>query len=104
MGGLLAGEKREAAARFSFLLSIPAVTASGLLELRQALKILPPESFAPLIVATIVAGVIGYASIWFLLAYLRRNSTVIFIVYRLILGAVILVLLWQGVISPVIAS
>jgi undecaprenyl-diphosphatase len=104
MGGLFAGEKRETAARFSFLLSIPAVTASGLLELRQALKILPPESFKPLIVSTLIAGVIGYASIWFLLAYLKRNSTMIFIVYRLILGAIILILLWQGVISPVISS
>lgn len=104
MGGLLAGEKRETAARFSFLLSIPAVTASGLLELRQALKILPHESFQPLIVATVISAIVGYASIWFLLAYLKRNSTLIFIVYRLILGAVLLVLLWQGVISPVINS
>jgi undecaprenyl-diphosphatase len=102
MGGLLAGEKRETAARFSFLLSIPAVAASGLLELRQALKILPHESFAPLIVSILVAGIIGYASIWFLLAYLKRNSTAIFIIYRLILGTVILVLLWQGIISPAI--
>ena len=68
MGGLFAGEKRETAARFSFLLSMPAVAASGLLELRQALKILPPESFKPLIVSTLIAGIIGYASIWFLLA------------------------------------
>jgi Uncharacterized bacitracin resistance protein len=104
MGGLFAGEKRETAARFSFLLSIPAVAASGLLELRQALKILTPESFKPLIVATLVAGVIGYASIWFLLAYLKRNSTLVFIVYRLILGTAILILLWRGVISPVINS
>jgi len=104
MGGLFAGEKRETAARFSFLLSIPAITASGLLELRQALKILPHESFSPLIVGTLVAGVIGYISIWFLLAYLKRHSTLIFVVYRLILGTVILVLLWQGVISPVINS
>jgi undecaprenyl-diphosphatase len=104
MGGLFAGEKRETAARFSFLLSIPAVTASGLLELRQALKILPHESFAPLIIGTIVAGIIGYASIWFLLAYLKRNSTMVFIIYRLVLGTLILVLLWQGVISAVINS
>jgi undecaprenyl-diphosphatase len=104
MGGLFAGEKRETAARFSFLLSIPAVAASGLLELRQALKILTPESFRPLIVATLVAGVIGYASIWFLLAYLKRNSTLVFIIYRLILGSAILILLWRGVISPVINS
>jgi len=101
-GGLLAGEKRETAARFSFLLSIPAITASGLLELRKALKILPAESFTPLIVAAIVSGIVGYISIWFLLAYLRRNSTAVFIVYRIILGTTILVLLWQGVISPVV--
>jgi undecaprenyl-diphosphatase len=104
MGGLLAGEKRETAARFSFLLSIPAVTASGLLELHQALKILPHDSFTPLIIATIISGVVGYASIWFLLAYLRRNSTMVFIVYRLIVGSIILLLLWRGVISPVISS
>ena len=104
MGGLLAGEKRETAARFSFLLSIPAITASGLLELRQALKILPTDAFAPLLAASIVAGIIGYASIWFLLEYLKRNSTLIFIIYRLILGAAILLLLWRGVISPVIGG
>lgn len=102
MGGLFAGEKRETAARFSFLLSIPAITASGLLELRKAVKILPHEAFVPLIVSIIVAGVIGYLSIWFLLSYLRRNSTAIFIIYRLILGVVILALLWFGVISPVV--
>ncbi len=101
-GGLLAGEKRETAARFSFLLSIPAITASGLLELREAVKILPAESFTPLIVATIVSGIVGYLSIWFLLSYLRRNSTAVFVIYRLILGTVILVLLWQGVINPVV--
>jgi len=102
MGGLFAGEKRATAARFSFLLSIPAVAASGLLELRKALKILPPESFTPLIISTVIAGIVGYLSIWFLLSYLRRNSTAIFIIYRIILGTVILVLLWRGVISPVV--
>ncbi|HVF47668.1 MAG TPA: undecaprenyl-diphosphate phosphatase [Pyrinomonadaceae bacterium] len=102
MGGLLAGEKRETAARFSFLLSIPAITASGLLQLREAINILPSETFVPLIVGTIVAGIVGYLSIWFLLAFLRRNSTAVFIIYRMILGSVILVLLWQGVIDPVV--
>jgi len=101
MGGLFAGEKREAAARFSFLLSIPAITASGLLELKQAIEGgIPPESFMPLIVGTIVAAIVGYLSIWLLLAFLRRNSTAIFIVYRIILGSVILILLWQGIINP----
>lgn len=102
MGGLLAGEKRETAARFSFLLSIPAITASGLLELRQALKILPPESFMPLLVGTLVSCVVGYASIWFLLAYLKRRSTLVFVVYRIVLGVTLLILLWQGVLSPLV--
>ena len=102
MGGLFAGEKRATAARFSFLLSIPAITASGLLELKKAWSILPPNSFTPLLISTIVAGVVGYASIWFLLAFLKKHSTTVFIVYRIILGTVLLILLWRGVISPVV--
>ncbi len=105
MGGLLAGQKREAAARFSFLLSIPAIAASGLLELKQALEGgIPPESWTPLIVGTIVAGVVGYLSIWFLLAFLKKRSTAVFIVYRIVVGVTILILLWQGIISPQINS
>lgn len=100
MGGLLAGQKREAAARFSFLLSIPAIGSSGLLELKEAVEILPSESFAPLAVGALVAGIVGYASIWFLLAFLKKNSTMIFIVYRIVVGAVILILVWQNVIDP----
>lgn len=102
MGGLFAGQTRETAARFSFLLSIPAITASGLLELREAWHILPDESFVPLLVGTIVAGVVGYLAIWFLMSFLKKNTTGIFIAYRIILGIVILVLLWQGVIDPVV--
>ena len=100
MGGLFANQTRETAARFSFLLSIPAITASGLLQLREAWSILPDDSFMPLLVGTIVAGIVGYLSIWFLLAFLRRNSTAVFVIYRIILGVVLLVLLWQGIISP----
>lgn len=100
MGGLLAGQTREAAARFSFLLSIPAIASSGLLELKEAIEILPSESFAPLAVGAIVAGIVGYLSIWFLLAFLKKNSTAIFIGYRIVLGAIILVLVWQNVIDP----
>ena len=90
--------------RFSFLLSIPAVAASGLLELKEALKILPADSLQPLIFGTLAAGIVGYISIWFLMSYLKRNSTMIFIVYRVILGVVLLVLLWQGIIEPNIAT
>jgi undecaprenyl-diphosphatase len=100
MGGLFAGEKRETAARFSFLLSIPAITASGLLELKEAVHRLPPGSAVPLAVATVISGFVGYASIWFLLRYLRTHSTGVFIGYRLLVGALILVLLFVGRINP----
>ncbi|HLM57253.1 MAG TPA: undecaprenyl-diphosphate phosphatase [Pyrinomonadaceae bacterium] len=99
MGGLFAGERREAAARFSFLLSIPAISASGLLELREALHRLPAGSGLPLVVATAVSGVVGYASIWFLLRFLRTHSTGVFIIYRLVVGGLILALLAAGAIQ-----
>jgi undecaprenyl-diphosphatase len=99
MGGLFAGQKREAAARFSFLLMIPAISASGLLELREATHLLSKDDVIPLIVGTIVAGVVGYLSIWFLLAFLRKRSTGIFIAYRIIVGAAILYLLYADYIS-----
>ena len=99
MGGLFSGLNREAAARFSFLLSIPAVAASGLLELKEAVHKLPPESYGSLAVATVVAGVVGDASIWFLLRYLRTHSTSIFILYRVIVGGLILAALGLGYMS-----
>jgi undecaprenyl-diphosphatase len=100
MGGLFAGEKRETAARFSFLLSIPAITASGLLELKEAIHRLPAGSAVPLAVATVVSGIVGYASIWFLLRFLREHSTGVFIGYRVVVGALILALLFVGALSP----
>lgn len=99
MGGLFAGQTRETAARFSFLLSIPAIAASGALELKEAIHKLPEGSFLPLLVATIVSGIVGYASIWFLLRFLRTHSTGIFIVYRLIVGAAIIAALTSGYVS-----
>ena len=101
MGGLFAGETRETAARFSFLLSIPAITASGLLELREAVEKLPGGSALPLAVATVTAGLVGYASIWFLLRFLRTRSTFAFIAYRLAVGLALLALLAAGRIQPV---
>jgi undecaprenyl-diphosphatase len=99
MAGLFVGETRETAARFSFLLSMPAIAASGLLELKEAVHKLPGGSYLPLIVATIVSGVVGYASIWFLLRFLRTHSTGVFIGYRLIVGALIIFALLGGYIS-----
>ena len=99
MAGLFAGEMRETAARFSFLLSIPAIGASGLLELKQAMTKLPHGSYGSLAVATVVSGIVGYASIWFLLRFLRRHSTGVFIVYRVIVGGLILAALSAGYLS-----
>lgn len=102
MGGLFAGQKREAAARFSFLMMIPAITASGLLELKESIQkqLLSSDDFIALAVGTVVAGIVGYLSIWFLLAFLRKNSTAIFIIYRILVGGIILILLWKGILSP----
>ncbi|CAN5792578.1 undecaprenyl-diphosphate phosphatase [soil metagenome] len=99
MGGLFAGQTRETAARFSFLLSIPAIAASGLLELNEALIKLPTGTYGSLAVATVVSGLVGYASIWFLLRFLRTHSTGIFIGYRLIVGVFILLALAGGYIT-----
>jgi len=99
MAGLFAGEMRETAARFSFLLSIPAIGASGLLELKQAMTKLPHGSYGSLAVATAMSGIVGYASIWFLLRFLRRHSTGVFIIYRVIVGGLILVALSAGYLS-----
>jgi undecaprenyl-diphosphatase len=100
MAGLFAGETRETAARFSFLLSMPAIAASGLLELKEALHLLPKDSLTTLLVGTIVSAVVGYASIWFLLRFLRTHTTGVFIGYRLIVGIAILVMLFAGRIRP----
>ena len=98
-GGLFSGLTREAAARFSFLLSIPAIAASGLLELPKALR--PDHQIAQgywlsLGVATVVAGLSGYLSIAFLLNYLKRHTTYLFVGYRLALGLLLIALLLAG--------
>ena len=96
MAGLFVGQTRETAARFSFLLSIPAIAASGVLELFEAIEKLPPGSLTNLAVGTLVSAVVGYASIWFLLRFLRTHSTGVFIGYRILVGAAILIMLLTG--------
>lgn len=100
-GGLFMGINRETAARFSFLLSIPAVLASGLLELKEAIEAgLNHQDIINYAVATLVAGISGYYAIDFLLRYLRKNSTFVFIYYRIILGIAIFTLIYLKVIQP----
>lgn len=99
-GGLFMGLNREAAARFSFLLSIPAILASGLLQLKEGLEFLNHDHLIAVAVATVVSGVSGYLAIDFLLKFLRKNSTNLFIVYRIVAGLIILALLFSNTITP----
>ena len=95
--GLFRGLDREAAARFSFLLSVPAVVLSGLFELRHAGS--GNTAIGALVVATLLAFVVGYGSIAFLLRFLITHSLTAFVVYRVALGAIVLALLAGGAIS-----
>lgn len=101
-GGLFCGLSRETAARFSFLLSLPSVFAAGVLEMyHERDHLLASQSdAAALLVATVVSGIVGYASIAFLLGYLRSHSTWLFIIYRLLLGGTLLALLSKGILTP----
>ncbi|MCV7369354.1 undecaprenyl-diphosphatase [Mycolicibacterium duvalii] len=102
--GLFLGLNREVAARFGFLLAIPAVFASGLFSL--------PDAFAPvgegmsatgpqLLVSTLIAFVVGFAAVAWFLRFLVRHSMYWFVGYRIILGVVVLILLGAGVVAPI---
>jgi undecaprenyl-diphosphatase len=99
--GLFLGLDRTSAARFSFLLSVPAVVLSGLLEFVSILNGSDGEhvGLGALAVATLLAFIVGYASIAFLLRYLSNHSTIVFVVYRVALGALVLVLVSSGTIK-----
>jgi undecaprenyl-diphosphatase len=99
--GLLLGFDRVAAARFSFLLSVPAVVLSGLFEMRHVVDGTAEGAVgvAPTAVATLLAFITGYASIAFLLKFLTTHSTAVFVGYRVALGAAVLALAGSGVIS-----
>lgn len=99
--GLFCGLKRETAARFSFLLSIPAVFLSGFYELYSERHSLLSESPVGLIVSTIVSGIVGYLAIAFLINYLKTRSNLLFIIYRIALGLIILALLSAGVLKNI---
>lgn len=99
-GALFVGLKRDVAARFSFLLSVPAIFASGLLQLKESLAFINYDLAINLIVATIVSGISGYLAIDFLLKFLKKNSTFVFIFYRIALGVLILILLYSNIIKP----
>lgn len=99
-GGLFLGLKRDVAARFSFLLSVPAILASGMLQLIESLEFINYDIAVNLTIATVVSGISGYLAIDFLLKFLKKNSTFVFIFYRIALGALILFLLYSNIIKP----
>ena len=99
--GLMMGFDREAAARFSFLLSVPAIVLSGLYELAKELggSGSMDAGFGSVVVATIVSFIVGYASIAFLLRWLTKHGLYIFVVYRVALGLIVLILAGSGAIT-----
>ena len=100
--GLFLGFDRPSAARFSFLLSVPAVVLSGVFEFASILdggEENDHVGLGALAIATFLAFVVGYASIAFLLRFLAHHSTLVFVVYRVALGAIVLILAGTEVIS-----
>ncbi|MBI1736749.1 MAG: undecaprenyl-diphosphatase UppP [Candidatus Rokubacteria bacterium] len=88
--GLLGGLDRATAARFSFLLGIPVTAAAGGLKTMQMLKAgVPAGDLGPLVAALLAAFVSGWFAVWFLVSYLKRRSLTPFVIYRLLLAAVI---------------
>ena len=92
---LFDGWKRADAARFSFLLGIPAISIAGLVELKSALSLSSGAGPLPLVVGILSAAVVSWLAIDWLLHFLQRNSTWIFVGYRLVFGAGLLV--WWAV-------
>ncbi|HSP61145.1 MAG TPA: undecaprenyl-diphosphate phosphatase [Ornithinimicrobium sp.] len=102
-GGLFMGYTREAAARYSFLLAIPAVLASGGLQLVKVLTgdaVGSGTAWGPILVATLIAFGVGYAVIAWFMRYITTHSFTPFMVYRIVLALVLLALLGFGVLEP----
>ncbi len=98
--GRALGYKRDAALRYSFLLAIPAVLGSGTFELFNSLS-RPLNAFSPgeTFVATLTAFVIGYLVISWLMKYVQTKSFMPFVIYRVLLGTLLLIFLSTGVIT-----
>jgi undecaprenyl-diphosphatase len=98
--GLAMGYRREAAARYAFLLAIPAVVGSGFFKLFDIAADPVQPSWGPTILATVVAFAIGLAVIHWLLRYVSTHTFLPFVLYRIALAAVVAVLLLTGVLDP----
>ncbi|MBE9053142.1 undecaprenyl-diphosphate phosphatase [Nostocales cyanobacterium LEGE 11386] len=99
-GGLFMNLERETAARFSFLLGIPAITLAGLVELKDFLEVgVSPIGIVPMVVGVISSGVFSYIAIAGLIQFLKTRSTLVFIWYRLAFGAAILSAIGAGLLK-----
>lgn len=98
--GLGLGYRREAAAKYAFLLAIPAVVGSGLFKLLDISSDPVPPAWGPIILATVVAFAVGLAVIHWLLKYISTHTFLPFVIYRLALAALLAVLLLTGVLQP----
>ncbi|MCX5389343.1 undecaprenyl-diphosphate phosphatase [Streptomyces sp. NBC_00094] len=98
-GGLLMGYTREAAARYSFLLAIPAVLASGAFELKDAGEG-GHVSWGPTIFATLIAFAVGYAVIAWFMKFITTKSFMPFVIYRILLGILLFILVGTDALSP----
>ena len=98
-GGLFMGYTREAAARYSFLLAIPAVLLSGFQQLFDIADEPVEPAWGPIAVATVISFVIGYAVIAWLLRYISTHNFSIFVIYRIVLALVLFALLGTGVLA-----
>jgi undecaprenyl-diphosphatase len=94
--GMALGYSRRAAARYSFLLAIPAVMASGLYQFAKTYQDLEPSDLAATALGTVVSFAVGYAVIVGLLRYLNRGSFMPFVIWRIILGVAVLTGLLTG--------
>jgi len=97
--GLALGYERAAAARYAFLLAIPAVLGAGFFELRDAVGTDSVYGVGPTVAATVVAFLVGYATIAWLLRYISTHSYLSFVIYRIALGVTVLALLGTGSLS-----
>lgn len=95
-GALFAGLDRTTAARFSFLLSVPSVLAAGLFELYRERQEILGQQLGPVLIASAVSFVVGYASIALLLKFIAKRGFTVFVVYRIVLASVLLLLISQG--------
>jgi undecaprenyl-diphosphatase len=97
--GMALGFTREAAARFSFLLSVPIILAAGAYKLWKALPVIRqnPDWATATVVGTLVSAVFGYLVIGWFLGWLRTRSTHLFVVWRIVAGVALAVLIWRGV-------